>query len=199
MNTQHNSSMVTSTGIAVALAVIIALAVLLLGPRIFNFFSGSSAQTVATSTNQANIASDTPSATVITQSTTTNSNTMTTSSAPSGIPANVTQLMMKDITVGTGASAKAGDTVTVNYVGMLTNGTVFDASANHGTTGFTFPLGAGQVIKGWDQGVAGMKIGGKRELVIPASLGYGPQAVGSIPANSTLVFEVELLKVQAGK
>jgi peptidylprolyl isomerase len=113
----------------------------------------------------------------------------------------VTQLEGKDLTVGTGATAEAGDSVTVNYVGMLTNGTVFDASASHGTTGFTFNLGAGQVIKGWDEGVVGMKVGGKRELVIPASLGYGAQAVGSIPANSVLVFEVELLNVTppAGK
>jgi peptidylprolyl isomerase len=110
---------------------------------------------------------------------------------------NITQLTVKDEVVGTGAAAVAGDSVTVNYVGALTNGTVFDASANHGSAGFTFNLGAGQVIKGWDQGIVGMKEGGKRLLVIPASLAYGEQAVGDIiPANSTLVFEVELLKVQ---
>jgi FKBP-type peptidyl-prolyl cis-trans isomerase len=109
----------------------------------------------------------------------------------------VTQLQVTDEVVGTGAVAEAGDTITVNYVGSLTSGQVFDASANHGTTGFTFPLGAGQVIKGWDQGIVGMKEGGKRKLVIPADLAYGSQAVGNvIPANSTLVFEVELLKVQ---
>ncbi len=107
------------------------------------------------------------------------------------------KLQIIDKTVGTGAAAVAGDSVTVNYVGSLTNGTVFDASANHGTTGFTFALGAGQVIKGWDEGIVGMKEGGKRTLIIPASLAYGSQAVGDvIPANSTLVFEVELLKVQ---
>ena len=112
---------------------------------------------------------------------------------------NATELQIIDEVAGTGASAAAGDSVTVNYVGSLTNGTVFDASANHGTTGFTFSLGAGQVIKGWDQGIAGMKEGGKRKLVIPASLAYGNQAVGNvIPANSTLIFEVELLKVQKG-
>ena len=106
---------------------------------------------------------------------------------------------MRDDVVGTGATAAAGDSVTVNYVGALTNGTVFDASASHQETvnGFTFNLGAGQVIKGWDQGIVGMKEGGKRTLVIPASLAYGSQAVGDvIPANSTLIFEVELLKVQ---
>ena len=108
----------------------------------------------------------------------------------------VTELKMEDEIVGTGDVAVAGAKVTVDYVGMLTNGTVFDASKSHGTTGFTFTLGAGQVIKGWDQGVAGMKVGGKRKLTIPASLAYGNQAVGGvIPANSTLIFEVELLKV----
>ena len=113
------------------------------------------------------------------------------------MPTEITQLMMKDEIVGTGAVAVAGDTVTVNYVGALINGTIFDASANHGTTGFTFTLGAGQVIKGWDEGIVGMKEGGKRTLLIPADLAYGAQAVGDIiPANSALVFEVELLKVQ---
>ena len=110
---------------------------------------------------------------------------------------NTNQLQVTDEVVGTGATAVAGDSVTVNYVGSLTNGTIFDASANHGSTGFTFNLGAGQVISGWDQGIAGMKVGGKRKLVIPAALAYGSQAVGNvIPANSTLIFEVELLKVQ---
>lgn len=109
----------------------------------------------------------------------------------------ITQLQAVDEVVGTGAVAAAGDSVTVNYVGALTNGTVFDASANHGTSGFTFILGAGQVIKGWDQGIVGMKVGGKRRLLIPAELAYGSQAVGNIiPANSALIFEVELLKVQ---
>jgi FKBP-type peptidyl-prolyl cis-trans isomerase FkpA len=110
---------------------------------------------------------------------------------------NPTELQMTDVVVGTGAVASSGDTVTVQYVGSLTNGTVFDASARHSAEGFTFNLGAGQVIKGWDQGVAGMKVGGKRLLVIPAFLAYGDRAIGDIiPANSTLVFEVELVKVQ---
>ncbi len=109
----------------------------------------------------------------------------------------IVELMIKDDVVGTGATAEAGDSVTVNYVGALTNGTVFDASANHGTEGFTFNLGAGQVIKGWDQGIVGMKEGGKRTLVIPSALAYGSQEVGGIiPANADLVFQVELLKVQ---
>lgn len=108
-----------------------------------------------------------------------------------------TKLMIEDEVVGTGDEAKAGDTVTVHYVGTLTNGTVFDASRNHGDKGFSFTLGAGQVIKGWDLGVAGMKVGGKRKLTIPSDLAYGNQDVGGglIPANSTLIFEVELLSV----
>jgi peptidylprolyl isomerase/FKBP-type peptidyl-prolyl cis-trans isomerase FkpA len=107
-----------------------------------------------------------------------------------------TKLIIEDEVVGTGAEAKAGDNVTVHYVGTLTDGTMFDASRNHGDQGFTFTLGAGQVIKGWDQGVAGMKVGGKRKLTIPSDLAYGNRAVGNvIPANSTLVFEVELIGV----
>jgi FKBP-type peptidyl-prolyl cis-trans isomerase len=106
---------------------------------------------------------------------------------------NIGGMVIVDEVIGTGATATAGDNVTVDYVGMLTNGTVFDASKNRGNTGFTFTLGAGQVIKGWDVGVAGMKVGGKRKLTIPADMAYGNQAVGGvIPANSTLVFEVEL-------
>jgi FKBP-type peptidyl-prolyl cis-trans isomerase FkpA len=107
-----------------------------------------------------------------------------------------TQLIMNDEIISTGATATSGDSVTVNYVGTLTDGTVFDASANHATTGFTFTLGVGQVIPGWDQGIVGMREGGKRKLVIPSSLAYGPQGQGSIPPNATLIFEVELLKVQ---
>jgi len=117
--------------------------------------------------------------------------------APTTMPTDPTDLQITDKVIGTGATASAGDTVTVNYVGSLTNGTVFDASANHGDAGFPFKLGAGQVIKGWDMGVVGMKVGGTRKLVIPAALAYGDQAVGNIiPAGSTLVFEVELIKVQ---
>ena len=116
--------------------------------------------------------------------------TMETQNLPDG-------LQITDEVVGTGTEAVAGDTVTVNYVGRLTDGTIFDASVNHGNQGFTFLLGAGQVIKGWDEGVLGMKVGGKRKLVIPPSLAYGPNGVsGVIPPNATLTFEVELLSVQ---
>ncbi len=124
---------------------------------------------------------------------------LTTSPSNSAAPSDAaSQLQITDEVVGTGAVAEAGDNVTVNYVGSLTDGKVFDASANHGTEGFVFTLGAGQVIQGWDQGIVGMKEGGKRKLIIPAALAYGDQEVGGgiIPANSTLIFEVELLKVQ---
>ena len=122
-------------------------------------------------------------------------NTQTESTAMSA--ETTTQLQVTDITIGTGDAAAAGDTVTVNYVGSLTDGTVFDASANHGTTGFTFNLGAGQVIKGWDEGIVGMKKGGSASSSSPRRLRTVARQSGmSSPANATLVFEVELLKVQ---
>ncbi len=108
---------------------------------------------------------------------------------------NPTQLQIQDVTVGTGTEAVAGKQITVNYTGTLQDGTKFDSSYDAGKP-FTFTLGAGQVIKGWDTGVVGMKVGGKRILVIPAELAYGNQAVGSIPANSTLIFQIELLSVK---
>ena len=100
-----------------------------------------------------------------------------------------------DLVVGTGDEAVAGKTVSVNYLGTLTDGTKFDSSYDRNQP-FEFALGGGQVISGWDQGVAGMKVGGKRKLVIPPDLAYGDRATGSIPANSTLVFEIELLGVK---
>jgi FKBP-type peptidyl-prolyl cis-trans isomerase len=110
---------------------------------------------------------------------------------------NVMELKKEDIKVGTGAVAEAGKSVTVHYTGWLTDGKKFDSSKDHGQP-FTFQLGAGQVIKGWDQGVAGMKVGGQRKLTIPPSLGYGAAGAGGglIPPNATLVFEVELLDVK---
>lgn len=170
----------TQTGIAVALALAVVIMFFIvpgLSP-----FSQSQSQTTTVDQSQA-LPTD-----VQAQSPTTT------------MPTDITQLMTKDDVVGTGAAAAAGDSITVNYVGSLTNGTVFDASANHGTTGFTFTLGAGQVIKGWDEGIVGMKEGGKRTLLIPAELAYGAQSPApSIPANSALIFQVELLKVQKAK
>jgi FKBP-type peptidyl-prolyl cis-trans isomerase len=105
------------------------------------------------------------------------------------------ELKIEDQTVGTGDEAVVGKSVTVNYKGTLTDGTEFDSSYGRNQP-FSFNLGSGQVIQGWEQGVQGMKVGGKRKLTIPPSLGYGAQATGKIPANSTLIFEIELLSVK---
>jgi peptidylprolyl isomerase len=100
-----------------------------------------------------------------------------------------------DIVVGTGTTAAPGDMVRVHYTGFLTSGEKFDSSRDRGEP-FAFPLGAGQVIKGWDEGVAGMKVGGQRQLRIPPSLGYGSAGAGGvIPPNATLIFDVELIAV----
>jgi FKBP-type peptidyl-prolyl cis-trans isomerase FkpA len=104
-------------------------------------------------------------------------------------------LKYEDVTVGEGAEAKAGDNVSVHYTGWLTDGQKFDSSKDRNQP-FQFSLGAGMVIRGWDEGVQGMKIGGVRKLTIPAELGYGARGAGGvIPPNATLVFEVELLGV----
>lgn len=163
----------TQTGIATALALAVVL--------FFFIFGGFALFTPASAPAEANITFDND-----------NDQTMTT---PANEGAAATNLEATDETVGTGATAEPGDTITVNYVGAFTNGTVFDASANHGDQGFTFQLGAGKVIQGWDQGIVGMKEGGKRRLIVPSSLGYGPNDYGPIPGNSTLLFEVELVKV----
>jgi peptidylprolyl isomerase/FKBP-type peptidyl-prolyl cis-trans isomerase FkpA len=104
-------------------------------------------------------------------------------------------LKIEDEVVGTGVAAGTGDKVTVHYTGWLTDGTQFDSSV--GKTPFSFTLGAGKVIPGWDLGVAGMMVGGKRKLTIPPELGYGSQGAGGgkIPPNATLVFEIEMLKI----
>jgi FKBP-type peptidyl-prolyl cis-trans isomerase FkpA len=104
-------------------------------------------------------------------------------------------LVIEEMVLGEGAEAQTGQMVSVHYTGWLTNGTKFDSSVDRNES-FDFPLGRGHVIKGWDEGVAGMKIGGKRKLTIPPELGYGARGAGGvIPPNATLVFDVELLAV----
>jgi peptidylprolyl isomerase len=112
-----------------------------------------------------------------------------------GAKTQATELKIEDIKVGEGREVKSGDTVVIHYKGTLTDGTKFDSSYDRGEP-FETQIGVGQVIKGWDLGVVGMKIGGKRKLTIPPSLGYGEQSAGSIPPNSTLIFELELIDIK---
>ncbi len=106
------------------------------------------------------------------------------------------ELIVEDLIIGTGKEAKLDSEVKVDYTGWLEDGTEFDSSLKEGRTPLSITLGIGQVIQGWDQGVPGMKVGGKRRLTIPPHLGYGNRSVGSIPPNSTLIFEVNLLEVK---
>jgi FKBP-type peptidyl-prolyl cis-trans isomerase len=109
--------------------------------------------------------------------------------------ADIKELKVEDKMIGSGAEAVAGKPIVMNYIGRLTDGTQFDASCGKDT--FTFNLGGGQVIAGWDQGIVGMRVGGIRRLIIPASLGYGAAGAGGvIPPNAALVFDVELVAVQ---
>ena len=107
-------------------------------------------------------------------------------------------LIIEDLVVGEGAEAQDYNKVVVNYTGSLEDGSIFDSSLNQGREPFTFTLGVGSVIKGWDLGVKGMKVGGKRKLTISPELGYGDQGAGDvIPPGATLIFEVDLLEVEA--
>jgi peptidylprolyl isomerase len=120
---------------------------------------------------------------------TTTTNAKKTITTPSG-------LKYVDLNVGTGATPKQGQTVSVQYTGTLENGTKFDSSRDRGVP-FKFPLGTGQVIKGWDEGLSTMKVGGRRQLIIPPDLGYGASGAGGvIPPNATLIFDVELVGVE---
>ena len=105
-------------------------------------------------------------------------------------------LVIEDIKIGDGQEVEKFNIVTVNYTGLLEDGTKFDSSLNPGRSPFRFTVGAGQVIKGWDEGLMGMKVGGKRKLTIPPELGYGSRDNGPIPANSTPIFEIDLLGIE---
>lgn len=107
---------------------------------------------------------------------------------------NLSKLIVDDVIFGTGDEVKVGDTVTVHYIGTLQNGQEFDNSNKRGTP-FTFTIGEGKVIKGWEEGIVGMKKGGKRILVVPADLGYGDKGYGPIPGGANLVFAVDLLEI----
>jgi FKBP-type peptidyl-prolyl cis-trans isomerase len=112
------------------------------------------------------------------------------------LPPGPTKLEVEDLVVGTGRQVNAGDTVHVQYTGTLTNGKKFDSSYDHGGEPFKFAVSKGEVIKGWDQGVIGMKVGGKRRLRIPSDLGYGERgSPPNIPPGAGLVFEVELVSI----
>lgn len=162
---------ITGTGVAIALAVVVALGLLFFGPAVFT---------------SPQLAVDT-----LTMSDTQPTGTET--GIPSTPPELPTELTVTDQVVGQGVEATPGDQLSVHYVGMLADGRVFDSSQSRGP--FAFVLGQGSVIAGWDQGLVGMKQGGKRLLIIPPSMGYGSQDLGVIPPNSTLIFEVELLSV----
>lgn len=114
-------------------------------------------------------------------------------SAASG--ADITKLIINDLKEGSGDAVKAGDTVSVHYIGVLPNGEQFDASYNRGVP-FEFTVGAGRVIKGWEEGLLGMKEGGQRILIIPSDMAYGERGAGPIPPNATLVFAIELLEIK---
>lgn len=110
---------------------------------------------------------------------------------------NMEALKIEDVVAGAGTEARSGDTVTVHYTGTLTDGSTFDSSVDRGVP-FVFTLGGGQVIRGWDEGLLGMRVGGTRKLTIAPEFGYGSQGIGPIPPNSTLLFEIELLEVRKG-
>lgn len=156
---------------------------------------GSSSSSTSSSSIEAETSTTTTEETEATEETQPQNEPGPTVHVPKGPPPK--KLVVKDLKKGTGATAKAGDEVSVQYVGVLySTGETFDSSWSRGAEPFSFTLGAHQVIPGWDKGVAGMKVGGRRELIIPPALAYGEEGVyPSIPPNSTLVFVVDLQKI----
>jgi peptidylprolyl isomerase len=144
-------------------------------------------------TNQVLLPTSVPSSVIITPQP--ENNTSTEGAVMDNYTTTADGLKYMEIVEGSGQEVKTGDTVTVHYLGTLQNGTKFDSSYDRNVP-FTTQIGVGQVIKGWDEGIVGMKVGGKRKLIIPADLGYGQQGAGSIPPNSVLIFEVQLLSVK---
>ena len=143
-------------------------------------------------TDQGATTTDTPAA----QTSTTTPSTPAPETAPAAGEVKMPNgLVYAELKVGDGALAESGKRVSVHYTGWLTDGTKFDSSVDRNEP-FTFELGSGAVIRGWDEGVKGMRVGGKRKLTIPSDLAYGPEGRGTIPANATLIFDVELLDVK---
>ena len=162
--------------------------------------AASSAAGTATATTEAAPEETTPEETTSTETAPAESEISTDLEERPKIPARTgeppAELQVNDIVEGDGQAAKAGDTVQVRYVGgFYESGEEFDASWDRGKETFDFPLGAQMVIPGWDQGLEGMKVGGRRELIIPADLAYGPEGQGPIPPNATLVFVVDLVGI----
>lgn len=178
-----------SQWVAVAVALVVVGIFFTTGSMFGPFFGQNAQQVSQIATQSANVSESDIQVSI-------NSTQTMDSKADDSFSTSVAGFEKQDIVIGTGAEAVAGKIITVNYSGALTDGKVFDSSYNRGVP-FEFTLGAGQVIAGWDKGFDGMKIGGKRRLIIPAAFGYGPSGVpGVIPPNATLVFEVELLGVR---
>jgi FKBP-type peptidyl-prolyl cis-trans isomerase len=181
----------TSKNKWIAVVIALVIAAFFFGAVFFYSFNSKVNSSLDTASQIGLIATSTAEITSMTASATNTPTQMsTTTTSPEG-------LIIEEQTIGTGATATAGQQVAVHYTGTLTNGTKFDSSYDRGQP-IVFALGTGQVIKGWDLGIAGMKVGGKRKLTIPAALAYGDQVVGGgmIPANSTLIFDVELVGVK---
>lgn len=188
-NLQNNSGQPVSKKYMVMYAV---GAVVIIALGYFFLQSQKEVLAPASSTNSTNAVNSAEQETLNPQTNTNNINTKNTMENTMNIQGMKVEILKE----GTGESAKNGDLVTVNYTGTLENGTKFDSSFNPGRSPFQFTLGQGMVIKGWELGVLGMKVGEKRKLTIPADLGYGASGAGGvIPPNATLIFEVDLLKI----